>query len=101
MTQDKTGKRPVYQNIFEYLVEHYEFKSPETSLTKHYKQDIVGFQYKHLTGLVSAEKTKLINPIETAKGITKFAKAVGANLVGFVSHRRWSTLRLWSSRNSS
>ena len=33
-------KQPVYQNMFEYMVEHYDFKAPDTPLTKFYKKDI-------------------------------------------------------------
>jgi hypothetical protein len=69
--------------MFEYMVDHYEFKAPETSLTKHFKEDIANFQYKHLTGEVNPNKTKFENSTQAGKVITKFSKEMGANLVGF------------------
>jgi NAD-dependent dihydropyrimidine dehydrogenase PreA subunit len=76
-------KRPVYENIFEYLYEHYEFNSPVTPLTKFYKKDINENQYKHLTGPVNPEKTEFKNPAEAAEVLSEFAWAAGADLVGF------------------
>ncbi len=76
-------KRPVYQNMFEYLVEHYEFKAPETPLTKFYKKDIYECQYSNLDGQINQNKYGFKNTQEAADMITEFAWATGASLIGF------------------
>jgi len=43
-------EQPVYQKIFEYMLEHYEFKAPDNPLTRFYKWDIAENQYYNLDG---------------------------------------------------
>ena len=76
-------KRPVYDNIFEYMSEHYVFQSPNTPITQFYKKDIYENQYKYLTGPVNPEKTKFQGLQKAAELITEFAKSISADLVGF------------------
>ena len=76
-------KQPVYQNMFEYMVEHYEFKAPDTPLTKFYKKDIYEYQYKNLNGPINPEKRNFKSKDEAAGMVNEFAKSAGANLVGF------------------
>ena len=75
--------RPVYQNIFEYLCENYEFKSPDTPITRFFKKDIYENQYTHLDGPVNPEKTKIKSIQEAAELVTDIAKSAGADLTGF------------------
>ncbi len=79
----KTEKRPKYDNIFEYLDEHYVFKAPETELTTFYKKDIAENQYKNLTGPVKPDRRAFKCPDDAAALVIEFAKAAGADLVGF------------------
>lgn len=79
------AKRPKYDNIFEYLDEHYEFKSPSNPLTKFYKKDISENQYAHLDGPVSSELTEFTDEENAARTVSEFAKAAGADLVGFTA----------------
>ena len=76
-------KRPVYENMFEYLEEHYTFKSPTTPLTKFYKKDIYEYQYKHLDGPVNPKQVKFKNAKAAAELVFEFAKPAGADLIGF------------------
>jgi ferredoxin len=76
-------ERPVYQKIFEYMLEHYEFKAPDNPLTRFYKWDIAENQYYALDGPVEDEKHEFKSPEEAAELIREFAWAVGADLVGF------------------
>ena len=47
---------PVYQNIFEYMFEHYEFKAPDNPPTSFYKWDIAKNHYYNLEGEVSEDR---------------------------------------------
>lgn len=76
-------ERPVYQKIFEYMLEHYEFKAPDNPLTKFYKWDIAENQYYNLDGPVEEERQEFKSPEEAAELIREFTWAVGADLVGF------------------
>jgi hypothetical protein len=76
-------KRPVYRNMFEYMVEHYEFKTPETVLTEFYKNDIYEYQYQNLDGPVNDKKRIFRSEQEAAELISEFAWSAGASLVGF------------------
>jgi epoxyqueuosine reductase QueG len=78
-----TIKRPKYGNFFEYLEEHYELISPDTPLTRFYKKDIEENQYPRLDGPVNPEKVEFKTPQEAAEVVEEFAKAAGADLVGF------------------
>jgi epoxyqueuosine reductase QueG len=69
--------------MFEYMVEHYDFKAPDTPLTKFYKKNIYEYQYSHLDGPVNDEKRTFKNEQEAADLITEFAWSAGASLVGF------------------
>lgn len=80
-----TQNRPVYDMIFEYLDEHYEFISPDNPLTRFYKQDIADNQYAHLDGPVSTEQEPFARPEDAVRVVTEFALATGADLVGFTT----------------
>jgi ferredoxin len=73
----------VYQNIFEYLKEHYEFKAPDTPITRFFKKDIYEKQYKQLDGPVDPEKVEINSPEEAAKLVIEIGRSAGANIVGF------------------
>ncbi|MCK5558935.1 MAG: hypothetical protein KAJ51_00015 [Thermoplasmata archaeon] len=77
--------RPVYDMIFEYLDEHYEFISPDNPLTRFYKRDIADNQYARLEGPVSPEQETFAEPEDAARVVTEFAAAAGADLVGFTT----------------
>lgn len=76
-------KRPVYQNMFEYMVEHYNFQAPDTPLTKFYKKNIYENQYNHLDGPINPEKRIFKSKDAAANLVSEFAKSAGASLVGF------------------
>lgn len=80
-------KQPVYEMIFEYLDEHYEFKQPDNPLTRFYKNEIDNKQHKNLDGPVNSDKVQFNEPKEAAQLVTEFAKATGADLVGFTKVR--------------
>ncbi len=65
------------------MVEHYEFKAPDTPLTRFYKKDIYEYQYPHLNGPVNEEKWAFKTENEAANLITEFAQSAGGSLVGF------------------
>lgn len=76
-------ERPVYQNIFEYLIDHYEFKAPDSPITRFFKKDIYENQYYHLDGLVDPVKVDIKSQAEAGKLVTDIGRSAGANLVGF------------------
>jgi epoxyqueuosine reductase QueG len=76
-------KRPVYDNIFEYLEANYEFKAPNTSLTRFYKSDILNNQHAHLDGPVTDENIEFKSAEVAAEIVSEFAWAAGADLAGF------------------
>ncbi len=78
-----TMKRPIYDNLFEYLMEHYELKSPENPITQFFKKDIDEKQYIHLTGPVNKNKVDFKDIDEAVNLITDFASSAGADLIGF------------------
>jgi len=78
-------RRPVYEMIFEYLDEHYDMKSPDTPLNRFYKRGMEDHQYPRLDGPVNPEKTRFSGSQEAAQMVTEFAKAAGADLVGFTT----------------
>ena len=80
-----TVKRPVYDNIFEYLDANYEFKTPETPLTEFYKWDINENQYANLDGPVADERVEFKSPEDAAGTVREFAWAAGADLIGFTA----------------
>lgn len=83
MKMEKKFKKPVYDMIFEYLNENYEFKAVITHQTKFWKKDIYENQLKNLNGPLNPEKIKFKNINETGKTIIEFAKNAGADLTGF------------------
>jgi ferredoxin len=76
--------QPVYDNIFEYLYDNYEFKAPDNPLTRFYKKDIFENQYPGLDGEVNSEKQSFESPEEAVSLVKEFALAAGADLVGFI-----------------
>jgi ferredoxin len=76
-------KRPVYDNIFEYLDANYEFKAPDTALTRFYKSDILNNQYAQLDGPVANEPVEFETMEDAAETVSEFAWAAGADLIGF------------------
>jgi ferredoxin len=77
------SKRPVYDNIFEYLKEHYEFKAPDTPITQFFKKDINENQYKNLDGPINPKKVRFKNKQEAANLVIDIAKSAGGDLIGF------------------
>jgi len=77
------SRRPFYDNIFEYLDANYEFKSPDTPLTRFFKKDITENQYAHLDGPVAQERHEFESDAVAAEMLAEFAWAAGADLTGF------------------
>jgi len=77
------GQSPRYAKIFEYLEENYGLQSPDTPITRFYKSQISDYQYIHLDGAVSSEKTEFEDTESAAGSIREFAQKAGADLVGF------------------
>lgn len=76
-------KRPVYDNVFEYMDEHYEFKAPSTALTKFFKKDIAENQYQHLDGPVADDRQVFQSMEQAAEVVGEYAWSAGADLWGF------------------
>ena len=79
------GQRPRYSRIFEYLEENYEFISPDTPLTRFYREDIAEQQYQNLDGPVNDEREEFGSLEEAADVVDKLARKAGADLVGFTT----------------
>ncbi|MGA1819957.1 MAG: 4Fe-4S dicluster domain-containing protein [Thermoplasmatota archaeon] len=74
---------PVYQNIFRYMVEHYQDLHKSSPEEKFWVKDIEEVQYPSLGGPVSSERISFGSPEEAAERIETFAKAAGASMIGF------------------
>lgn len=81
------AKKPVYDMMFEYLLNHYELISLETPLSRFYQKEIYENQLKHLAGPVNLNRTIFQEPQESARVVAEFATAAGADLVGFTHVR--------------
>lgn len=76
-------KKPVYEMIFEYLMENYKCITVTTPQIKFYKKDIYEKQITNYDGPINSERMFFKNPKESAKIVIEFAKSAGADLVGF------------------
>lgn len=77
------SRKPIYNNIFEYMKENYSFKPPSTPITRFYKWDISENQYANLDGPVNPEKMEFKDPQEASEVVKEFSIATGADIVGF------------------
>jgi len=74
---------PVYENIFQYMIEHYQDLHKSSPEEKFWVHDIEEVQYPILNGPVNTERISFSSPEDAADRVVTFARAAGASLVGF------------------
>jgi Pyruvate/2-oxoacid:ferredoxin oxidoreductase delta subunit len=74
---------PEYKQIFQYMVDHYDFPLKGSQEEKFWVNDLEENQYKRLAGPVSEEKVDFSSLEDAADRIRTFAKTAGADIVGF------------------
>ncbi len=74
---------PEYKQIFQYMVEKYNFPQKGSPEEKFWVDDLEDNQYKRLKGPVSDQKIDFSSPEDAAERIRTFAKTAGADIIGF------------------
>ncbi len=76
---------PVYKNVFQKMMELYSFPGKPSAIERYWVADLEENQYKRLEGPVNDKKQEFNSPQEAGEVIRSFAKACGADLVGFTN----------------
>jgi ferredoxin len=74
---------PEFKNVFQYMLDNYDFPKKSTPEEQFWVDDLEQNQYKSLDGLVSDKKVEFSSSEEAAERIRIFAKAAGADIIGF------------------